>query len=283
MRVHRRWQPRLAPTSPPLPSGKPNPLAKPALATTELSCGYDATPVISGLNVSIDEGERVALLGPNGSGKSTLLKTLARLLKPLSGSVEINGRQLSRYSVREIAQAIAFIPQEENAPFGFSVAQFVTMGRLAFGNGIFDTQEDIQIAEQAMKEAECTHLSHRNIMELSGGERQRVLIARAIAQQSMIWLMDEPTAHLDIPHQIHAARMIRKLSAANTVLAAIHDLNQASVIADRALLLSEGKLVKDGLLEQILAGSEIEEVFKVKFDRLKTPGGRTVLAPHMPI
>jgi len=225
-------------------------------------------------------GERIALLGPNGSGKSTLLRTLSGLIKPLKGDIEINGIPIKRQSARQIAQAIAIIPQEEVPPFAFTVRQFVTMGRLPFGNGILDTPEDAELTDKAMITAECRHLADRSVMELSGGERQRVLIARAIAQGSPIWLMDEPTSHLDIAHQLQVATLVRDQPPNRSVVAAIHDLNQASRMADRGILLDDGRIVKDAPLAEILESQELERVFRVRFDQLQNPAGRTVLSPR---
>jgi len=225
-------------------------------------------------------GERIALLGPNGCGKSTLLKTLARLIKPITGSIEIEGLKLTSMSFADIARRIAVIPQEEIPPFGFTVREFVTMGRLPFGNGIWDSRDDARMAEAAMQVAECDHLADRNVMDLSGGERQRTLLARAIAQGSKIWLMDEPTAHLDVAHQLQVARLVKGRSSEETVVAAIHDLNQATLMADRAIVIHEGKIAVDGPIEEVLRGPEIEDVFQVRFDRMKAPSGRTILAPR---
>lgn len=253
----------------------------PLLEAVGLSCGH-VGPVLAGVDLRVEGGETVALLGPNGSGKSTLLKTLAGLLPPLAGNVLIVREDLAGLRVREVARRVASVPQDETAPFAFSVRQLVTMGRLARSDGLLDTAEDAHAAEAAMRRADCDVLAERPANETSGGERQRALIARALAQDAPILLMDEPTAHLDAPHQAWIVRLVRELAAeGRAVVVAIHDLNLAAAMADRAVLLAEGRVAMDAPTTEVLASDRLDRAFGTAFDRLKTKAGRPVVVPYI--
>jgi iron complex transport system ATP-binding protein len=190
------------------------------------------------------------------------------------------GATIDILSPRDLARRIAVVPQDEATPFPFSVTEMVTMGRLSHGSGIFDSNEDRTVAESALRSAQCSELAERNMTELSGGERQRVLIARALAQQTPILLMDEPTAHLDVPHQLSAARLTANLAAGGvSVISAVHDLNLVSQMAERAILLSDQKIACEGPVEHVLQDERLDEVFGVRFDRIRTPSGRLIVVP----
>lgn len=239
------------------------------LEARDLACGHRDRAVLSGIGLKIEEGERVALLGPNGSGKSTLLSTLVGTLRPLSGTVTPSGPP------REMARKIAYVPQEEPAAYPFPAREVVTMGRLAMGDGLHDTPEDRAAAEAAMAEADCLDLADRLITELSGGERQRVLIARALAQETPLLLLDEPTSHLDAPHQISLLRLIQT----RTVFAALHDLNLAAMAFPRTILLGKGRIVLDGPTDEILRSPKLEEIYGTQFDRVEV-GGKLRVFPR---
>lgn len=253
----------------------------PLLEAIGLTCGHGA-PTLRDVGLRIEAGETVALLGPNGSGKSTLLKTFAGLLRPLGGEVRIGGDDLSGLKPREVARRIASVPQDEAAPFAFTVRQIVTMGRLARSYGLLDTSEDAEAAEAAMLRADCASLADRPAGETSGGERQRALIARALAQDAPLLLMDEPTAHLDAPHQAWIVRLVRELSnEGRAIVVALHDLNLAAAMADRAVLLAEGRVAMDAPTETVLASDRLDAAFKTTFDRLRTQDGRPVVVPRL--
>ncbi len=253
----------------------------PLLEAVGLACGH-AGPVLSGVNLGIEPGETVALLGPNGSGKSTLLKSLAGLLPPLAGEIRLGGESLGSLRTREIARRIASVPQDEPATFAFTVRDVVTMGRLARSNGLLDTPEDAAAAEAAMRRADCLDLADRPANETSGGERQRTLIARALAQDAPLLLMDEPTAHLDAPHQAWIVRLVRGLAAEGRgVVVALHDLNLASAMTTRAILVAKGRVAMDGPTEAVLESGRLDEAFGTPFDRLRTPAGRLVVLPSL--
>jgi iron complex transport system ATP-binding protein len=253
----------------------------PGIECRDLVCGYPERRVLENLDLKLLPGTVTALLGPNGSGKSTLLRTIAGLIPALSGEVLVAGRSVARMTVAERARQIAMVPQEEAVPYRFLVRDVVTMGRIPHSTGFFDTEEDRAVAADAMRQADCLELSSRPITELSGGEKQRVLLARAIAQSADVLLLDEPTSHLDVAHQLTALELVRKLAGAGrTVVAAIHDLNLASAIADRGVLLSEARVVREGPIREILESKDLDQVFAASFERVTISDGRLCVLPR---
>jgi len=239
------------------------------LQCRNLACGYSGKTVLSDLNFQIAEGEAVALLGPNGSGKSTLLKTIAKSLPALSGTIEVMGDDLKSLSYADAAR-IAFVPQEEHAVFDFIVREIVMMGRLAHSKSVFDTPEDEAVVRQAMEQADCAHLSDRSILELSAGEKQRVWLARALAQQGSLLLLDEPTSHLDVSHQLSLLSLVRTLREQGlAILIAVHDLNLAAYVANRGILLHENRAVLTAPMPELLESSMLEQVYGVQFERFR--------------
>lgn len=244
-------------------------MAEPLLLCDSLACGYPDRQVLSDVSFRVEEGSVAALLGRNGSGKSTLLKTIVRLLRPLSGSVRIAGRNAAALTYRELARLVAHTPQEEVPAFDFTVREIVLMGRLPHSDGLFETEEDHRAAQRAMEQADCAHLADRPVAKLSGGERQRVLIARALAQETRLILLDEPTSHLDPGHQLAIANLLKDLAAQGyAILAAVHDLNWASVLAQRAILLYGGTISLQGSMAEVLGSPSLEEAYSVAFDRM---------------
>ncbi len=251
------------------------PSAEPILTCLDLACGYSESPVLDQIGFQVGGGEIIALLGPNGSGKSTLLKTLCGTIRPLSGAVILGGDNLNKLSGRELGQRVAFVPQEEESRFPFSVTEIVAMGRMPYSQGLFESKKDHEVIAQAMQEADCQNLADRPIDEISGGERQRVLIARALAQEAPILLLDEPAAHLDVAHQLTTAALLRQLaSRGKCIIAAAHDLNWASIVADRALLLYGGRVGLDEPIGRVLESPEIRIAYGVDFDSSLDSNGR---------
>lgn len=244
-------------------------MAAPALECRHLDCGHHGHAILGDINLQLIAGESVALLGINGSGKSTLLKTISRTLAPIRGEVHLSGKEIHELTFQQLAHQVAYVPQEEIALFPFPVREVVAMGRLARSTGLFDTPEDLAITEEAMKTADCLDLADRPITELSGGERQRVLIARALAQDAPLILLDEPTSHLDAAHQMATAKLARSLAnAGKAVLVAMHDLNLSSRVASRGVLIHQGKAVMDAPLAEVLQSPVLDEVYKVRFQRI---------------
>ncbi len=240
-----------------------------------VTCGYGAYKVLDGVEFSFGAGEVVALVGANGTGKSTLMKTIAGAIRPLAGSVAIGGDDVAKLSKREIALRIGYVPQIESPAFDFCVGEIVLMGRMPHSEGLFETQNDRDTAEKAMQRADCLTLKRRPMSELSGGEGQRVRIARALAQEAPVMLMDEPTTHLDVRHQIDIGRLVRDLAKDGmAVLVAVHDLNWAAAFATRAIVLGEGRALLDGPIPETFESPVVDRAFGVEFVRNREKGLR---------
>lgn len=236
------------------------------LKVERLSFGYGKRLVLQGVEFELNRGEILVLLGPNGCGKTTLLKCINRILQPNDGIVIIEGRNYFEMSEREIAQSIGYVPQDHKPPFPYRVIDFVLLGRTPH-MGIFSSpsDEDRMIALESLRAVGIEHFADRAYTELSGGERQLVLLARAIATDSKILLLDEPTAHLDFrnAHKVLATikRIVkeRSLSAVMT----LHDPNLAYRYADRIALISKRRILKVGLPHEIITESLLKEVYEV--------------------
>ena len=220
--------------------------------------------VLHNINLSIEAGEMVALLGPNGSGKTTLIKLASGVLKPSQGEIKLDGSSLSRLSRRSIARTIAVVPQQFHIAFAFTATEVVMLGRIPFLKAFTEEREiDRQFVSSALKLVGISELKERRFDEISGGERQKVILAMALAQQPKLLLLDEPTVHLDIAHQVEILELVRSLNKERglTVIAAMHDLNLASLYFDRLVLLKEGRVSADGTPHQVLTEARIREVF----------------------
>lgn len=244
----------------------------------ELIAGYGNRAVVSGASFEVAGGEILALIGPNGGGKSTLLKAIGDGTPLMAGDVHVNGQSLAGRSQRERARLISFVPQEEPWLFEFTVRELVAMARIPASNGFFETEEDRNAADSAMAEAGCSGLSNRIGLELSGGERQRVLIARALAQQTPVLLLDEPTAHLDPNHQIAACELIRNLAdRGKAIIVAIHDLPMVTRIANSVCIVSEGGISEKLTPSAALDPKRLEDIFGNRFELVSSPSG--ILVP----
>ena len=245
-----------------------------AIKVETLSCGYDRRPVLEGLTFDLHQGEMLGVIGPNGSGKSTLIRALTRILPLSHGQIELYGRPLHHYTVREIARQIAVIPQLTPATFAFSSLELVMMGRTPHLKRFRkEGPEDREIALEAMRRTDCFLFRDRPIHELSGGERQRVIIARALAQQPSILLLDEPTSFLDLNHQVEVFDLLRHVCASDglAVLCVSHDLNLSSEYCHRLLMLKDGRTYAEGPPEDILTHGHIKAVFETDVTVIKSP------------
>jgi iron complex transport system ATP-binding protein len=225
---------------------------------------YHKEWVIRDVSFHVEKGEFIGLIGPNGSGKTTLLKILYRLLTPQKGEVFYDLTPLRRMKQRDIAKRIAVVAQETYHPFPFSVIEIVLMGRSPYlGQVVFENKKDLEIAKKAMKWTEVLPFADRSINELSGGERKRVFIARALAQEPEVILLDEPTANLDIHHQIDFLDLILTLNRERglTIVMASHDINIASEFCDRLILLHQGRIYKMGAPNEVITEENIEKVY----------------------
>ncbi len=233
----------------------------------QVSFAYAAIEAVKDLSFSVAKGEVFGLLGPNGSGKSTVVRLLSRVLTPRSGCVSLASRDLETYSREELARQVAVVPQETAIELPFSVLEVVLMGRSPhLGRFGFERPEDLSIARRAMEQTGVYDLATREIHELSGGERQRVILARALAQEPRVLLLDEPTAFLDIKHQVEVYDLVKTLSRQNglTVVAILHDLNLAALYCDRLALLKSGRLFCLGTPEQVLTYTNIKAVYETE-------------------
>lgn len=234
------------------------------LTANQISAGYGSANVLHSVSVGVQTGEFVGLLGPNGCGKSTLLRVLSGVLRPRSGAVSLEGRDLLEWTAMERARRIAFVPQSETAAFDFSVRDIVLMGRYPHRQKFrSETAQDYEIVAQALTDADISPLADRLVTELSGGEHRRVLLARALAQQTPLLLLDEPTAHLDITHQAELLLLTRRLMRERGigVMAALHDLNQAAEYCDRLILMRGGEIVAEGPPEITLTADNLRQVY----------------------
>jgi len=227
----------------------------------------ESEEVLKELSCLILSGRVLGILGPNGSGKSTLLKLLARVLRPQTGTIELLGESLSGLSQLDVAKRVALVPQETLQVFPFTIAEMVLMGRSphhqGWGGWHWEDAQDWAVAQKSMEELDVAHLGHRLVTEVSGGERQRAVIARALVQEPKILLLDEPTAFLDLHHQLDIARIIKRLNRERrlTVVLVSHDLNLASQYCDQVLMLNHGRLVAFGTPQTVIKPEVIEEVY----------------------
>lgn len=236
------------------------------LTIEHVSAAYDQRPVLHDLSFNVGAGQVLGLIGPNGSGKSTLLRLLSGTLRATHGTIRLDGKLLSSLTPATRARSIAVVPQTSQLPEAFSVGEVVLMGRTPylsrFGG---ERASDYQIAHRAMLQTETWALAQRRIGELSGGEQQRVLIARALAQEPQVLLLDEATAHLDLKYQVSTLQLARRLALGGmTIIAALHDLNLAAMFVDQLMLLDAGRIVVCDTPAQVLTPDWIRQVYGVE-------------------
>ncbi|MBL7112544.1 MAG: ABC transporter ATP-binding protein [Bacteroidales bacterium] len=230
---------------------------------------YNGRDVLKNLSGTFQKGKFSAVVGPNGSGKSTFLKCLDRLLKPKEGSILIDGKSLDQYPGRDLAKKIGFVQQSAQSVFANTVFNTVLLGRKPYMNWRPGSNDE-KITEDILKEFHLESLAMRSIDEISGGERQRVYIARAMAQQPEILLLDEPTSNLDIKYQFEIMELLKKVCRKEvTVIMAIHDLNLAIRYADQFILLKEGEILAMGNRD-IITEKNLEKLYSIKFQKITT-------------
>lgn len=235
-----------------------------ALEVENLNFTYKKELALKDISFSIKKGQFLSIIGPNGSGKSTLLNNLSNIENPQSGSINIYDEDINEYESKKLARTIALVPQDTFISYGFSVLDIVLMGRFPHLNRFEkESEEDFKIVNKALKKTNTFHLRDRNVNEISGGERQRVIIARALAQESEIIFLDEPTSHLDINHQIDLLNLLKQLNEERntTIVLVIHDINLASRYSDEIILMDGGKIVSKGAPEKVVTRKNIEKTY----------------------
>lgn len=237
----------------------------PSIQMTGVRFAYGARHVLDGVDLQVAPGEVVGLIGPNGSGKSTLIKLLSGVMAGYQGRIRLAGRDLAARSRRDTARILAVVPQEPIFGFPFTALEIVLLGRHPhLGRLVFESARDIELAREALSRCDALHLAERNIQELSSGERQRVVVARALAQEPRVLLLDEPGSFLDIRHQVALYEMVRALAADRgmSVLLVIHDLNLAAEYCDRAYLLHRGRVHASGPIAEVMTYANLTHVFE---------------------
>lgn len=232
-----------------------------------LRAGYENGYVIKDVEFSIVRGEFVALLGPNGSGKSTLIKAFQNLVPELSGEILLDGENIKRLKRREIAKKLAYVPQVPEPLFDFSVEEVVEMGRFAKQKRLSPlSADDRRAISSAMAKTGLNSLRRKRVAQLSGGERQRVFIARALAQETPLLLLDEPSLHLDLNFQVEIYSLLKELqhSEKKTILVAEHNVNLAAGFSERFVFLKDGKIEDSGPVEKVITEEIIKKIFGVE-------------------
>lgn len=261
-------------------------MSAPALAFEQVGFAYGRTPVLLNLDLAIDEGRITGLLGPNGTGKTTLVRLASAALRPTAGRVLLFGDDLGAMPARERARSVAVVPQETHPVFDFTVEEIVQMGR-APHLGLFGLAgpRDRKIAREAMQSCEVTHVAGRSYRALSGGERQRVLLARALAQEARLLLLDEPTAFLDLKHRLAVYALLGRLHRERglSVVVVSHDINLAARHCDRLVLLRCGAVAADGTPAEVLRPEPLRSVYEVDVEvRTDPSSGRPFVIPLSP-
>jgi iron complex transport system ATP-binding protein len=230
----------------------------------QIVAGYDHKTILHGISLVIPSNKISVMIGANACGKSTLLKTLARLIKPTSGTVTLDGRPISKIPPKQLARVVGLLPQSPIVPEGISVADLVGRGRFPH-QSLFSgwTKKDVEAVAEAMAIMNITELANRNIDELSGGQRQRVWIAMALAQQTDILFLDEPTTFLDITYQVEILDLLTDLNRkkGTTIVMVLHDINLSARYADYIFALSQGKLLAEGKPAEVITSSLVKDIF----------------------
>jgi iron complex transport system ATP-binding protein len=252
----------------------PEGVARPAVRLRGLTVRYGSRTALHEVSLDVTPGEFVALAGPNGSGKTTLIRSVLGFLDPSEGSIELFGHPLAELSVRERARQVAWVPQEEAPRDDVPLEDYVLYGRYPFHRALEgETADDRRVAHEILRALDLDERASDGILSLSGGERQRAVLARALAQSAPLLLLDEPTSHLDIGHQLDLLSRVRQLAHREgvTVIAALHDLNLAAQFADRIVVLSRGRTYADGPPSTILTEALLAHVWGVIAERRIEP------------
>lgn len=237
-----------------------------SLSAKQVTIGYDGKIIVPNLDLDIAEGKISAIIGPNGCGKSTILKTMARLHPVSNGAIYLDGRMIHQTPTKEIAKRMAILPQAPEAPEGLSIYELVSYGRTPYQAGFSRLSEhDREMIAWSIEVTGLTDLQHQAVDTLSGGQRQRAWIAMAIAQETNLLLLDEPTTYLDLAHQLEVLELLQRLNKddGRTIVMVIHDLNHAARFADEIVAIKAGQLVHQGSAEEVMTPTVMREVFQI--------------------
>jgi len=236
------------------------------LYTDDLSIGYGDRLIVKELSISIPDKKITTIIGANGCGKSTLLKTMTRIISQQSGAVLLDGENIAKQNTKDLASKMAILPQTPESVSGLTVGELVSYGRFPYQKGLGRlTKEDYDVIEWALDVTGTTEFKYRSVDALSGGQRQRVWIAMALAQETEIIFLDEPTTYLDLAHQLEVLNLLQKLNEEQerTIIMVLHDLNQAARFADYIIALKDGEIVKAGNCEDVITADVLEKVFAI--------------------
>ncbi|MBC2127588.1 ABC transporter ATP-binding protein [Listeria marthii] len=244
------------------------------LHTDNLQISYDKRIIVDGLDIAIPANKITALVGANGSGKSTILKTMSRLMKPSKGAVFLDGKTIHSQPTKEIAKQLAILPQNPSAPDGLTVFELISYGRSPHQSSFKSiTAKDREIIFWSLHVTNLTEFADRPIDSLSGGQRQRAWIAMALAQETDVLFLDEPTTFLDMTHQLDVLNLLKQLNQSEnrTIVMVVHDLNHASRYAHHMIAIKEGKVIAEGTPVSVMTEQTLEDVFNIKADILIDP------------
>ncbi|MEE1013787.1 MAG: ABC transporter ATP-binding protein [Clostridia bacterium] len=246
-----------------------------------LDFSYGKEKVLDDVSLKVKRGKITTIIGANGCGKSTLFNVMTKNLKPQKGNVYLDGTDISKISLKSFARRAAIVHQYNTAPYDTTVETLVGYGRLAYSQfGISDKEEDEKYISYALEATELTELRDCNIAELSGGQRQRVWIAMALAQNTDILFLDEPTTYLDIKYQIEILRLIKRLNEKHnmTIVMVLHDINQAAFYSDEMIAMKDGKIIANGSPDSVLTEDVIKETYGIHLDIEKVGGRNFIVA-----
>ncbi|MEH7073083.1 ABC transporter ATP-binding protein [Neobacillus drentensis] len=245
-----------------------------SLSTENLEIGYGDKTIVENLNLQINKGEITTIIGANGCGKSTILKTLARVHAAKSGSIYLDGKMIHKVPTKEIARKMAVLPQSPEAPNGLTVYELISFGRSPHQSGFGRlTDKDRQVIDWSLEVTGLSQFAEYPVDALSGGQRQRAWIAMAIAQETDLLLLDEPTTYLDMAHQLEILQLLDKLNKeqSRTIVMVIHDLNHAARFSHHMVALRSGHIVKEGSAEEVMTPDVLKTVFQIDAEIVKDP------------